>query len=123
MTQIRNCTDPEPEFGGQECQGRDEIDIPCVPDPIDGQWSEWKFTPCKLDPQKKIYYRNRTRECSNPEPLHGGKQCSPDNKTEEFESNKVCHAINGQWSEWKETNDSSCKYDDDKKMWTKHKFR
>ena len=46
--------------------------------PEDGGWSAWSgWSSCDVDCS-----RNRSRECSNPGPFHGGADC-PGNTTEE----------------------------------------
>ena len=41
---------------------------------VDGQWSHWTYFPCGVSCGKG--QRNRTRTCTNPSPLGGGKDCS-----------------------------------------------
>lgn len=42
----------------------------CFP-PVDGSWSEWgEWSPCTSDCE-----RQRGRECTAPEPKHGGRLC------------------------------------------------
>ena len=41
---------------------------------VDGHWSHWTYFPCGVSCGKG--QRNRTRTCTNPSPLGGGKDCS-----------------------------------------------
>ena len=91
----RTCTDPAPLNGGKQCPGsnKDEVSCPgCSKNlflekvsqltftSVDGQWSQWVWVSsesCKTN--GKI---ERTRTCTNPAPLNGGKQCPGSNKDE-----------------------------------------
>ena len=41
---------------------------------VDGQWSHWTYLPCGVSCGRG--QRNRTRTCTNPPPIGGGKDCS-----------------------------------------------
>lgn len=91
MTRNRSCNNPAPQNGGKSCIG-DNIEIntcklnSCV---IDGNWSNWSdWSVCNNGMQE------RTRQCNNPDPQNGGKNCigSPIEK-------KIC-PVDGNWSEW-----------------------
>ena len=72
----RACSNPPPQFGGQDCQ------VPLLetqecntnPCPVDGGLSEWsEFGLCSKT--CGVGQQNRSRSCSNPAPLNGGKAC------------------------------------------------
>ena len=65
----RNCSNPEPKYGGMECQGSDTASEECKA--INGQWSEFPIWSDCSDQCTKI----RNRSCSSPEPKYGGKDC------------------------------------------------
>ena len=77
MRRVRRCSDPEPQFGGKDCEGDTEETRTCneeIPCPIDGGFSDWSdFTACSVTCGVGVQWRNRT--CTNPSPKHGGKIC------------------------------------------------
>ncbi|KAM7440987.1 hypothetical protein ABFA07_009879 [Porites harrisoni] len=73
----RSCTNPSPRHGGKDCSGENNQTRPCNTQscPVDGQWSNWiKWTTCSKTCGKGE--QTRTRNCTNPAPRHGGKQCT-----------------------------------------------
>lgn len=75
----RLCSNPAPKFGGKNCSlyGLD-IDVEScylIPCPLDGGYSMWSnFTECTKS--CNVGRHTRTRQCNNPVPKHGGKDCS-----------------------------------------------
>ncbi|XP_067942024.1 coadhesin-like [Watersipora subatra] len=98
----RTCTNPPPAHGGLPCHGTDleskrcNVHIQC---PIDGgftPWSEWNY--CSSSCVGGVQLRTRT--CTAPFPLYGGKEC-----VGAHVSNKTCNEhvpcpVNGEWQEW-----------------------
>lgn len=94
MIRTRDCSNPEPKFGGKSCEGSYEQTVTCTLDPcpgrsskiilnvqtkffvlfqVHGGYSEWMNGPCSstCGPGQLI----QTRECSNPIPQFGGRSC------------------------------------------------
>ncbi|KAJ8312947.1 hypothetical protein KUTeg_010320 [Tegillarca granosa] len=76
----RICNNPAPYFGGRNCMGHDNESVVCNTDlncPVDGQWNTWnQWSDCSVTCE--CGYIHRERNCSNPFPNHGGKNCSGD---------------------------------------------
>ena len=106
----RNCSNPEPKHGGKNCsllgpsiEVKNCTNFPC---PIDGNFSAWTiFSVCSKSCGNGT--KTRTRNCSNPFPKHGGRNCSLLGSSEEVIS---CNAfpcpIHGNYTSW--SNFSSC---------------
>lgn len=100
----RTCSNPVPNHGGRNCSrlgsASEEWECNTHPCPIDGGYSVWtEFTPCDVSCGNGT--RQRTRSCSNPKPLHGGRNCShlgPNVEIEICDTN-LC-PIHGGFSEW-----------------------
>jgi hypothetical protein len=96
----RECNNPLPAYGGKDCEGSNIDQEACneSPCPINGGWSEWTdWTACTELCGGGT--RNRTRECNNPLPAYGGKDCEGSNIDQEACNEGPC-PINGGWSEW-----------------------
>ncbi|XP_052105775.1 SCO-spondin-like [Mytilus californianus] len=100
----RNCSNPEPQFGGIDCVGnKTEIDS-CNDQycPVDGSWAEWaEWNNCTYSCGGGLQFRNRT--CSDPEPQFGGKECIG-NSTDNNLCNEHQCPVDGSWTEWSEWN-------------------
>ena len=101
---FRKCDSPMPKFGGLDCKGHFEEEIPCdtkVHCPVNGHWTSWlAWEPCSVP--CGVGNTKRFRECSNPLPMYGGLPC-PGPKFEK----KVCDTgincpVPGGWSMWGE---------------------
>ncbi|CAG2209647.1 Coadhesin,Hemicentin-1,Thrombospondin-2,Mucin-like protein [Mytilus edulis] len=100
-TKTRSCTNPKPLYGGKRCPGL----TTGIETDIDGSWSVWtswnSWSICTKSCGTGDQVRNKTRSCTNPEPLHGGKQC-PGLPT--GVENRQCNTnpcpVDGNWSPW-----------------------
>ncbi|CAL8281731.1 unnamed protein product, partial [Gadus morhua 'NCC'] len=68
----RTCTNPAPLNGGALCEGMSVQKSTCnTICPVDGGWGPWSlWTACGVD-----CGRQRSRDCAEPEPRHGGRPC------------------------------------------------
>ncbi|XP_078378562.1 coadhesin-like [Oculina patagonica] len=111
QSRSRSCTNPPPQYGGKNCDelGSARQAQECNPDPcpIDGnytQWTGWSdcSATCGGGSQK------RSRNCTNPSPQYGGKNCDilgPAGETQECNPDPC--PMNGNYTEWTEWSDCS----------------
>lgn len=101
-TRNRSCTNPQPQHGGDYCQGSPTNTELCFLRhcPIHGNYSEWSdFSSCTLTCGGGKQYRTRT--CNNPSPQYGGINCSGlGPKREEVDCNTNPCPIHGGYSKW-----------------------
>ena len=91
-TRSRSCTNTD----GNGCQGPTTMFEDCNrrPCPIDGGFSEWSSAgPCSVSCGSGT--RIRTRYCTNPSPLHGGKSCVGLYQKREFCNEHTCPTHGG----------------------------
>ena len=101
MQRTRTCSDPAPQYGGQECSGSGEQTKDCtVHCPIDGAWAQWSsWGSCSVTCGNGKMQRTRT--CSDPTPSHGGQECSgSDEQSQNCIVNCPVHGAWAQWSSW-----------------------
>ncbi|CAC5385983.1 unnamed protein product [Mytilus coruscus] len=73
----RQCSNPYPQHGGKNCTGNRTEHVTCLqynPCPVHGAWSVWSETICSVTCGVGISFRSRN--CSNPHPQYGGKNCT-----------------------------------------------
>ena len=76
QTRSKECNNPAPAHGGAECEGASMETRDCNTQacPVDGGWgafSEW--TECSAECGGGT--QNRSKDCNNPAPAHGGAEC------------------------------------------------
>ncbi|KAK3095541.1 hypothetical protein FSP39_015906, partial [Pinctada imbricata] len=81
----RTCTDPAPQYGGNDCVGVDNTNQDCntqvcIIDGAWGAWSSWGTCSVTCNGGRK----SRSRSCDDPAPANGGLACTE----------------NGGWSNW-----------------------
>ncbi|XP_067654843.1 SCO-spondin-like isoform X1 [Haliotis asinina] len=116
LTRRRTCTNPPPQFNGAPCTGptTDTETRPCnnTNCPVDGGitlWAQWTISPCPASCGRATKVDIRTRDCLNPAPQFGGRDC-PETRFEE--RSIVCIdtpcPINGGYSNWGPWSPSPC---------------
>ncbi|XP_046554970.1 SCO-spondin-like [Haliotis rubra] len=106
----RSCSDPEPAFGGESCEGDQSETVreacnthECSPDPVNGAWSRWvwRTSTCSKTCGYGTITRTRERTCDNPEPANGGATC-PGSATSDYtyNCNSFTCPVDGGWSQW-----------------------
>ncbi|XP_078346313.1 uncharacterized protein LOC144631689 isoform X2 [Oculina patagonica] len=111
QTRQRTCTNPPPSAGGKDCSklGPSSSSRECNNQncPVDGGYTEWEqWTDCSV--KCGGGKRSRHRQCTNPVPQHGGKDCKdlgPAIETEDC--NKDGCAVNGGYGPWATWGDCS----------------
>ncbi|XP_078681317.1 cartilage intermediate layer protein 2-like isoform X1 [Branchiostoma floridae x Branchiostoma belcheri] len=76
QTRTRECDNPTPQFGGDDCVGDKEETRTCNTQecPVDGMWSTWMaWSACSQSCGGGTQVRQRM--CNNPAPVGGGKSC------------------------------------------------
>ncbi|XP_057313086.1 SCO-spondin-like isoform X2 [Hydractinia symbiolongicarpus] len=110
----RTCTDPPPQFGGDECmmmntsRGLVEYNsTQCnrVMCPIHGGWNDWYNSTCNATCGGG--YITASRECENPPPNYGGNNCTNSKGVEQTGIEMIVNSCNnhscpvhGNWSTW-----------------------
>ncbi|KJH51020.1 death domain protein [Dictyocaulus viviparus] len=73
LRRTRTCNNPAPLNGGAYCSGDEEEFRPCnITCRLDGRWSSWSdWSPCS-----PTCHRFRSRTCTQPAPINGGRPCA-----------------------------------------------
>lgn len=96
----RTCTNPTPQYGGQQCQGDSQTTQACNPGPcpINGGWSDWTdWSQCSVGCGSGT--QTATRTCTNPSPQYGGANCQGDSSQTRTCNTDPC-PVDGVWSDW-----------------------
>ncbi|XP_053386636.1 SCO-spondin-like [Mercenaria mercenaria] len=99
QTKKRQCDSPAPQYGGQNCSGKDIETQPCFVTecPIDGGWSDFRNVSCSVTCGRG--QEIAIRDCNNPAPQFGGKDCVGLSHHITECAMPSC-AVDGNWSEW-----------------------
>lgn len=96
----RRCNYPPPTHGGKDCPGKSERIQPCNEEkcPVDGNWGPWsRYSTCSVT--CGFGSMTRTRECNDPPPADGGKDCEGLPVDERKCNHRQCPQHGG-WSLW-----------------------
>lgn len=96
----RTCSNPSPLNGGHDCVGLSFNSVACSLTPTfeDGGWSSWEeWSSCSVSCGVGVH--SRSRSCTNPAPLGGGKDCSGNNIESSTCDAGIC-AVDGGWNLW-----------------------
>uniref|UniRef100_A0AAV2KYV0 Ig-like domain-containing protein n=1 Tax=Knipowitschia caucasica TaxID=637954 RepID=A0AAV2KYV0_KNICA len=96
----RQCNNPTPANGGQDCTGLSSATRSCYGKPcsVDGSWSEWSaWEECSRTCGQGN--RTRIRSCSDPPALHGGRPCEGRAAEVIMCSVRPC-PVAGHWGPW-----------------------
>ena len=98
----RFCDNPAPMYGGRLCEGPDIEVVDCATGincPVHGDWSTWTvWTGCSVNCDVGV--QKRSRSCTNPKPMFGGRPCKGDSLQEKVCNTGVLCPIDGMWSFW-----------------------
>ncbi|KAJ8302242.1 hypothetical protein KUTeg_021229 [Tegillarca granosa] len=106
QSKIRSCTNPAPQYGGDNCEGQTTERKACNTHncPVDGGWSEWnigEWDSCPNTCGDEIQNREDVRYCNNPSPQYGGKDCEGADTRKNAQTclEQKC-PVNGGWADW-----------------------
>ncbi|XP_060558848.1 A disintegrin and metalloproteinase with thrombospondin motifs adt-1-like [Ruditapes philippinarum] len=101
----RQCNNPAPQNGGQNCTGSAQDFRACAtfPCPIDGGWSN--FTDLACSATCGIGIMTSIRSCTNPTPRNGGQDCPGEGY--KLSQCYLKNCLVDQWSTWSSWNDCS----------------
>ncbi|XP_063408764.1 SCO-spondin-like [Mytilus trossulus] len=110
LNRTRTCSNPASENNGTDCQG-DDIEFKSCQTadcPVDGSWTSWSsWSDCPDNCNGEIL--SRKRNCTNPMPQNGGKQCiGNETETSSCEAIGCPCIVDGGWSPWSSW--SACPY-------------
>ncbi|XP_062505354.1 SCO-spondin-like isoform X2 [Corticium candelabrum] len=97
---FRECNSPQPRYDGLFCGGHSRRTCECnkQPCPVDGGWTWWSiWSPCSSTCEGGK--QNRTRECTNPLPRHGGLCCQGPEVDVQTCAHVQC-PVDGNWGQW-----------------------
>ncbi|XP_004688211.1 PREDICTED: hemicentin-1 [Condylura cristata] len=100
QTRTRLCNNPPPSFDGSYCNGVETQMQVCNERhcPVDGKWGTWApWSTCTVSCGGGA--RQRTRDCSDPFPQHGGSICEGTDVQSDFCNSDPC-PTHGNWSPW-----------------------
>ena len=96
----RDCDDPPPGNGGQDCIG-DVTDVRAcdlADCPVDGAWGDWgEWGACSVTCGSGS--ASRLRSCDSPSPGNGGDSCPGDSSQDKLCTEGGC-PVDGAWTTW-----------------------
>lgn len=101
-TRTRACTNPTPEFNGEDCGGMAEQNDWCfggVECPVDGGFTPWSaWSTCSASCATGV--KSRARTCTHPAPRHNGKPCKGIAMQNDWCHTGVPCPVHGGWTRW-----------------------
>ncbi|XP_055962583.1 hemicentin-1 [Sorex fumeus] len=100
QTRTRACSSPPPSAGGSYCDGAGLQTQSCNERhcPVHGSWTSWgPWGACSVSCGGGA--RQRTRDCSDPAPQHGGSTCAGSDAQSDFCGTDPC-PVPGHWGPW-----------------------
>ncbi|XP_052278810.1 A disintegrin and metalloproteinase with thrombospondin motifs adt-1-like, partial [Dreissena polymorpha] len=101
----RKCDSPPPMNGGQYCNNGTDFEVVMCNHtsntncPVNGAWTDWQaWSTCSVSCGNGTHYRNRN--CTNPPPANGGRDCGTDDSVIQNCSSSVPCPVNGSWGAW-----------------------
>jgi len=95
-TRTRTCTNPTPQYGGNDCNGPSSQSCNNNPCQIDGGWSGWSgWGSCSTSTCGDTGTEISTRTCTNPVPQYGGAYCSGSDTQSQSCDAPACTCPNG----------------------------
>ncbi|XP_063692594.1 SCO-spondin-like isoform X10 [Bolinopsis microptera] len=100
QSRTRECNNPAPQHGGEDCEGEESESRECNTDPcpVHGGYSDFgDWSECSAECDGGM--QSRTRECNNPAPQHGGEDCEGE-ESESRECNTDPCPVHGGYSDF-----------------------
>lgn len=100
-TRYRRCSNPYPQYGGDDCKGTKIEAVKCVTrlcidDPEFTPWSNWSECSSACGQG----FQSRKRTCKKKEPISGKNICLGSSEEYQACNGTRCHSVWGEWKPW-----------------------